>query len=134
DGEAVDVNTVLVKYTYNGDGNLDGIINADDFARIDTGFATHTSGYRNGDSNYSGGPPNADDYFLIDKAFIDQSSVLSGTLSENIAPAATAQSEPVMSRRARGHQTRRHHHRRQHERRHSAVDGVVGSIMFRRRD
>jgi len=57
---------VLVKFTYAGDGNLDGVINADDYATIDfynnDPFAT---GYWNGDFNYDG-EINADDYALID--------------------------------------------------------------------
>src|SRR5207245_4963356 len=75
-GEPVDVNTILVKYTYNGDANLDGIDNADDYALLDAGFASHATGYYNGDFNYTGGPPNSDDYFLIDKAFSGQSGPL----------------------------------------------------------
>jgi hypothetical protein len=75
--ETADTNAILVKYTYNGDANEDGVINADDFAQIDAGFASHATGYLNGDFNLSGGPPNSDDYFLIDKAYSDQAAPLS---------------------------------------------------------
>ncbi|HEV8606951.1 MAG TPA: lamin tail domain-containing protein, partial [Tepidisphaeraceae bacterium] len=75
-GEPVDVNTILVKYSYNGDGNLDGALNADDYAQIDAGFASHSTGYFNGDFNYTGGQPNSDDYFLIDRAYSSQSGPL----------------------------------------------------------
>jgi hypothetical protein len=47
-------------------------MNADDFAKLDTGFATRATGYGNGDVNYSGGPPNSDDYFGADNAFFNQ--------------------------------------------------------------
>ena len=60
-GETLGINDIVLKYTYNGDGNLDGSINADDFAQIDAGFATHAGGYYNGDFNFSGGAPNSDD-------------------------------------------------------------------------
>src|SRR5205085_12575098 len=55
DGQSVDINSILVKYTYDGDANVDGQINADDYAAIDAGFATHATGYAHGDFNYSGG-------------------------------------------------------------------------------
>jgi hypothetical protein len=69
DGRLVDANDILIKYSWNGDADLDGDVDADDFARIDAGFIGRLSGYRNGDFNYSGGSPDADDYFLIDKAY-----------------------------------------------------------------
>ena len=81
DAQSVDINTILVKYTYTGDTDLDGDIDADDYARIDGGFAAHLSGYRNGDLNFSGGSPNSDDYFQIDKAFYNQGAALSDAVS-----------------------------------------------------
>jgi hypothetical protein len=65
-GETVTAGDVIVKYTYAGDANLDGEINADDYALID--FNAHgqlTLGYYNGDFNVDGSV-NADDYALID--------------------------------------------------------------------
>src|SRR4029453_4001998 len=38
-GETVGINDVLVKYTYNGDMDLSGSVDADDYAQIDVGFA-----------------------------------------------------------------------------------------------
>ncbi|MCY2954747.1 MAG: PEP-CTERM sorting domain-containing protein [Planctomycetota bacterium] len=67
---------VLVKYTWNGDANLDGIINADDYFLVDSGFISQRGTYQHGDFNYDG-IVNADDYFLIDSAYIAQSAVLS---------------------------------------------------------
>jgi len=42
--------------------------------------------YRNGDLNFSGGSPNSDDYFQIDKAFYNQGAALSAA----VGPAADA--------------------------------------------
>jgi hypothetical protein len=65
DGQTVDTTAVLVKYTYSSDATLNGTINGDDYFRIDAGFASHTTGYANGDFNLDG-KINADDYFMID--------------------------------------------------------------------
>jgi len=97
DGQPVDINTVLVKYTYTGDADLDGDIDADDYARIDGGFAAHLSGYRNGDFNFSGGSPNSDDYFQIDRAFYNQGAALSSAAAPQPA-AAFAVSSVIASR------------------------------------
>jgi hypothetical protein len=58
---------------YIGDANNDGVVNFDDYVRIDTGFNNHLTGYSNGDFNYDG-VINFDDYVLIDIAFNQQSS------------------------------------------------------------
>ena len=94
DGEPVDVNSILIKYTWNGDANLDGVVNADDYALIDAGFAAQQFGYSSGDFNYSGGSPNSDDYFLIDKAYNDQSGILGG-LQSAPAPASSTEAPPA---------------------------------------
>ncbi|MCY2953804.1 MAG: PEP-CTERM sorting domain-containing protein [Planctomycetota bacterium] len=69
---------IVVRCTYNGDSNLDGWINADDYFAIDSGYIRQTKGYSNGDFNYDG-KINADDFFLIDSAFIGQKSPLAGS-------------------------------------------------------
>src|SRR6185436_5093028 len=92
-GETTDTNSILGKYTYNGDGNLDGQVNADDYAQIDAGYATGATGYFNGDFTLSGGPPNSDDYFLIDKAYSDQAAPLSSPQAP--AAQAAASSDPI---------------------------------------
>lgn len=74
-GQAVDENSILVKFTYNGDMDLNGKIDADDYFQIDRGFVGHLVGYRNGDLDYNGSI-DADDYFLIDNAFANQSGIL----------------------------------------------------------
>jgi hypothetical protein len=68
DGQSVDANTILVKYTYYGDANLDGLVNGSDYTAIDNGFNAGLSGWSNGDFNYDG-VINGDDYALIDNSF-----------------------------------------------------------------
>jgi hypothetical protein len=78
-GQSYTATDTLVKYTWNGDTNLNGIVNFDDYVRVDVGFNTGLSGWLNGDFNYSGSV-NFDDYVLIDVAF----NVQSGTLGRAI--------------------------------------------------
>jgi hypothetical protein len=120
-GETVNANSILVKYTYNGDANVDGVLNADDYAQIDAGFASQAIGYLNGDFNYSGGAPNSDDYFLIDKTFADQGAPLGGAAAPLAATAEeTSAAEPLTRTKVqsvRKHQVKhphktRHHHAR----------------------
>jgi hypothetical protein len=54
-GQVIDATCVLVKYTYAGDANLGGDINADDYANITyNGGKPNTFGFYNGDINYDG--------------------------------------------------------------------------------
>ncbi len=75
DGVSVDGTTVLVKYTYGGDANLDGVVNGDDYFQIDSGFPASGHGWVNGDFNYDG-LINGDDYFMIDSNFPAQGGAL----------------------------------------------------------
>ncbi len=75
DGQAVSSTDVLVKYTYFGDANLDGVVNGSDYTLIDNGFNNSLTGWHNGDFNYDG-IVNGDDYTLIDNAFNTQSAPL----------------------------------------------------------
>jgi len=111
-GMTVDANSILIKWTYNGDGDLNGVLNADDYARIDSAAgAGGATDYYSGDFNYSDST-NSDDYFLIDKAYSGQGSVLSDT------PAPLAAESQTITRTARRPQ---HHHRRA-TRRNSAIE------------
>jgi len=78
---------IVVKYSWNGDVNQDGIINADDYFAVDSGFITQVGGYENGDLNYDD-MVNADDYFLIDSAYIGQSSALASESSLVLRPSS----------------------------------------------
>jgi hypothetical protein len=72
-GEPATLNDILAIYTWNGDVNLDGKIDAADYFLVDSGFITQQAGYRNGDLNYDG-QVDAGDYFLIDSAFLGQTA------------------------------------------------------------
>ncbi len=61
----VQPNTIIVKFTYAGDTNGDGIINLDDYQAVDTHLGQTNSAYRNGDTNFDG-VVNLDDYQVID--------------------------------------------------------------------
>jgi hypothetical protein len=63
---------------------VDGVVNADDYFQIDSGYITQAKGYQNGDFNYDG-VINADDYFLIDSAFIGQRGALSNGMQRSAA-------------------------------------------------
>src|SRR5205814_9771449 len=66
-GVSVSAGDQLVMYTWGGDANLDGLLNGDDYFRIDSHVNQSGSvfGYHNGDFNYDGAI-NGDDYFIID--------------------------------------------------------------------
>jgi hypothetical protein len=71
-GQTVTSTDTLVMYTYAGDLNVDGVINADDYAWIDLYSQTPgSSGYLHGDINYNG-VINADDYAVIDLNVMEQ--------------------------------------------------------------
>jgi len=76
-GHTVDDTAVLVKYTYYGDTDFNGIVNFDDYSRTDSGFNLHQTGWLNGDFD-GNGSVNFDDYALIDLAFNTQGSARSG--------------------------------------------------------
>jgi hypothetical protein len=75
DGVAVATTDILVKYTYNGDTDLSGLVDFDDYSRTDAGFNNHRTGWFNGDFDYNGSV-DFDDYSLIDLAFNTQSGTL----------------------------------------------------------
>jgi autotransporter-associated beta strand protein len=89
DGQPTVDGDVLVKYTYFGDANLDGVVNASDYTAIDNGYnedqaylvqnpggtALPATGWANGDFNYDG-VINGDDYILIDNAYNTQGASL----------------------------------------------------------
>ena len=74
-GESIDNTAILIKYTYYGDTDFNGVVNFDDYSRTDNGFSTGKSGWLNGDFD-GNGIVNFDDYSLIDLAFNTQSGSL----------------------------------------------------------
>ena len=87
DGQTVDTSAVLIRYTFAGDANLDGVINGDDYFDVDAGYASQATGYLNGDFNYDG-RVDADDYFLIDSNYGHAQMALA---MNTAAPAAGAE-------------------------------------------
>ena len=67
-GETIDDTAVLIKYTFYGDADVNGVVNFDDYSRTDLGFNESRTGWINGDFDGSGSV-NFDDYALIDLAF-----------------------------------------------------------------
>ncbi|HWP40653.1 MAG TPA: hypothetical protein VNL70_06975, partial [Tepidisphaeraceae bacterium] len=70
---------ILVKFTYFGDADLSGSIDATDYSLIDNGYVNSLSGWLNGDFDYSG-VIDATDYALIDNAYVNQVGPLAQTL------------------------------------------------------
>jgi hypothetical protein len=75
DGFSVSASDVLVKFTYYGDTDFNGIVNFDDYARIDSGFNNTGNTWFQGDFDLNG-LINFDDYALIDLAFNTQGPAL----------------------------------------------------------
>jgi len=72
EGEPVDATAVLVKYTWYGDINLDGVVDFNDYNIIDNTFlggATTDQHWQRGDLNYDG-VADFNDYNLIDNTYL----------------------------------------------------------------
>ena len=71
EGEPVPADAVIVKYTWWGDANLDGLVNSSDYDRIDANwlFQTPNPRWSMGDFNYDG-IINSNDYDKIDAAWL----------------------------------------------------------------
>ncbi len=80
-GQPVTPDDVLVKYTYIGDGNLDGLVSFDDYVGMDNAFfgLIPNLGWATGDINFDG-LINFDDYTVVDQAFFFQGAPLSHTV------------------------------------------------------
>jgi hypothetical protein len=70
-GQPVDASAILFLLTTNGDTDLNGTVDADDYARLDRGLALRLNNWLNGDFDYNG-IINASDYLLIDTAYLHQ--------------------------------------------------------------
>lgn len=94
DGEQVGVATILIKYSWNGDSDLSGKVDADDYFNADRGFANRLDpnspfgDFASGDFDYNG-THDADDYFLIDNSYVSQNGILSTAIVAT-KPARTA--------------------------------------------
>ncbi len=70
-GQTVSATDTLVMYTWGGDADLSGKIDADDYFRIDSHYNKSGTvfGYSSGDFNYDG-VINGDDYYIIDSNYL----------------------------------------------------------------
>jgi hypothetical protein len=97
DGFAVDMSSILIKYTLMGDLNLNGKIDSDDFFLIDRGFANGplaSNPYFNGDIDYNGQVNDAD-YAYIDRAYAMQVIAATDTPSNSILISAVPEPATV---------------------------------------
>jgi hypothetical protein len=79
--------SVIVKYTLNGDSDLNGVIDADDHYRMDVAYRLPGEGqheeWANGDVDYLNGIL-ADDFYLIDRAYVRQATVAGAAKREQV--------------------------------------------------
>jgi hypothetical protein len=94
DNQQVSSSDVIVKFTYNGDANLDGKVDASDYSRIDNGYLNQLTGWYNGDFNYDG-VINGSDYTLIDNAFNSQGAAFASLFASPAAIATSAIAKPA---------------------------------------
>jgi hypothetical protein len=85
-GQSVTGNSVLIAYTYAGDANLSGAIDADDYFQINSSYNDPAAmrSYFKGDFNYDG-VINSDDYFIIDANFSAQGAPMAGAAVAGVA-------------------------------------------------
>jgi len=100
-------NELIVKYTLYGDADLNGVVNFDDYARIDHGFNNGGSIWSEGDFDYNG-VVNFDDYALIDLAFNTQGGARQQPVPEPSSVAVTFAASIAMMSRASARRCRSH--------------------------
>ena len=91
-GVAASPGDVLARYTYYGDANLDGVVNAADYVAVDVGSVTGLTGWANGDFDYDG-VVDGSDYAMMDNAFNQQPT---GVATASPAALVTAVPEPTV--------------------------------------
>ncbi len=90
---------ILVKYTYYGDANLDGVVDGSDYSIIDNSYAMEQTGsgaitgWGNGDFNYDG-VVDGSDYTLIDNAFNSQGVAMTASIASAVAPGGGTSAVP----------------------------------------
>ncbi len=82
DGVNIPGSAVIVKYTYNGDTNLDGVVGTDDFGRFLDGLATGGSTWGQGDFSYDGTVDLGNDFTLFLAGYLTTGGAL-GDLHTN---------------------------------------------------
>jgi autotransporter-associated beta strand protein len=96
-GQNVNPTDTLVMYTWNGDANMTGKVDADDYFIIDSNYNKNGTlyGFSKGDFNYDG-KINGDDYAMIDAGYINQGTPISAgaTLDGGLPGGVSAVPEP----------------------------------------
>ncbi len=92
DGVTVGANDILVKFTYFGDADLNGVVDDTDFFLINNGYGGNLTGWINGDFDYSGTVDDTD-YFLINNAYTSQGA---GLRAGDSIPEPTAALVPAL--------------------------------------
>ena len=87
DGQVVATADILVKYTFVGDTNLDGVVDGSDYSNLDNGFLNTLTGWFNGDFNYDS-VIDGSDYTLIDNTFNTQGASLASAIATSQAVTA----------------------------------------------
>jgi len=83
--------SALAGYTFNGDTDLNGVLNGTDYTNILNGYAGHKTGWANGDFDYNG-VINGSDYTVLNAAYNARNSIHAGQIAmvKVAAPAAAA--------------------------------------------
>jgi hypothetical protein len=107
DGVSVNPADVLVKYTYRGDVDFNGLLDASDFNAVLNGITNALGGWENGDINYDG-VANGTDWSLFLAAYAGQSTpfdiggtVPAGSIPEPAALGLVLAAAPLLGRRRR---------------------------------
>jgi autotransporter-associated beta strand protein len=96
DGVTIPGSAVIVKYTYNGDTNLNGTVGTDDFSRFLDGLATGGSTWGQGDFTYDGKVDLGNDFNLFLAGYLANGGAL-GELAPVIeANASLSSSQKTM--------------------------------------
>jgi fibronectin-binding autotransporter adhesin len=99
DGVTLPSSAVIVKYTYYGDSNLDGVVNAADFTRFLDGLASGGTTWSQGDYTYDGKVDLGNDFNLFLTSYLSKGGAL-GDLSsviENNTEISVSQKAQLLS-------------------------------------
>ena len=89
-GQSVDTTSLLVAYTYSGDANLDGAVNALDFNALASNFGgANGKVWTQGDFNYDG-TINSLDFTLLSQNFGQNLGVVPGAFQRLLVPEPSA--------------------------------------------
>jgi hypothetical protein len=104
DGQSIDATTIVIRYTYQGDANLDGVVNALDFNLLATSFGAASGKFwSQADFNYDGATNSLDFNALAINFNLALPSPPLGTLVPEPASGLLALASALLLRRRRMH-------------------------------